>query len=272
VHRNQIFSCRLSAASGVREAAHLGCFLRDAEGGELVTENAAACEEKCLLHAVPAFNETCKHWSWGNREGSQHYQKCYLIGKKAYRVSDRRFTAGTCKGGANRNEHAIKEEKKLCERIMHSADSLRVWMNVEHQISLPDEKCQDLFTYMKIRKLCTSDSMFQATLALFSPPPPREDTLYEKMCAAIAAIVDFVSSNIELIGTIVTVLSPLLIPLLSWLLGMLFRRVPILEAILQPVLPSCLRRGEQGDRAGNDINTSAEEAAQSESEPAADGE
>lgn len=94
------------------------------DGFDTPVENATACMRLCERHVVPAFNETCRHWSWGQRQGSSFYQKCFLSSQKASLVSNRRFISGGCKGGAARSDDALQEERKLCKRIMYSADRL----------------------------------------------------------------------------------------------------------------------------------------------------
>lgn len=241
-------------AGTVDEAADMGCFLRefDETEGELrSTDDAASCEERCRQHVAPHFRQPCRHWSWGAREGSRYYQRCFMTGRKARQVDDRRFSAGTCKGNtlpsmsntvssdaSSAGTAAMDRDKKYCEAIMGSSESLRVWLEVEHRVRLPGDKIKDLHTYMKIQKMCTSDEAFPEALAGFEPPPPHTDTLYEKIFHIVFAIVDFVVKNIKVVGTLSAVLSPVLLPPL---LGFLERKVPILFKIVHPLLPKDLK-------------------------------
>jgi len=104
------------------------CYL---ENDLFSTDNATACRDRCLVHAVPKHKEACRHYSWGSRMGSKHYGLCYLTNHEASTVWDRRFTSGSCRGGATRSEAALRLEKQLCGKIMESVESLRVWLKVE---------------------------------------------------------------------------------------------------------------------------------------------
>ena len=103
--------------------------------------------------------------------------------------------------------------------------------------------------------MCPSDSDFPATLKLFAPPPPHEDAWYEKMWKGIYGAVDWIIQHIALIGEILTVLSPVLVPLVVGRIAWLYTHAPVMETILDPVLPDKLKP----EKASKEEHTLADE-------------
>lgn len=157
-------------------------------------------------------------------------------------TTDRRFDSGACKGGPSKTEEMLAAERHLCQHIMESANNLRVYLQVEKQISLTDEKFKDLYTYMDIMHMCPDelDGRFAQAVKHFSPPPPKEDTLYESLKIYAMGCYDFFLKNYAVLSVVATVLSPVLLPFMCTWIGMLFLWMPMLEKMLAPVLPKVL--------------------------------
>jgi len=206
------------------------------------TSSAAECSKRCELHVLPLFNESCVGWSWGSRPGSMHYEECYLMQREGPGTADRRFDSGACKGGPSKTEEMLAAERHLCQHIMESANNLRVYLQVEKQLSLTEEKFKDLYTYMDIMHMCPDelDGRFAQAVNHFSPPPPKKDTLYESLKIYAMGCYDFFIKNYAVLSVVATVLSPVLLPFMCTWIGMLFLWMPMLEKMLAPVLPKVL--------------------------------
>jgi len=125
---------------------------------------------------------------------------------------------------------------------MESANNLRVYLQVEKQLSLTEEKFKDLYTYMDIMHMCPDelDGRFAQAVNHFSPPPPKKDTLYESLKIYAMGCYDFFIKNYAVLSVVATVLSPVLLPFMCTWIGMLFLWMPMLEKMLAPVLPKVL--------------------------------
>lgn len=172
--------------------------------------------------------------------------------RRVEEVYDRRFTSGSCEKvqsavGATEDSGTSdyeKKEKALCKNIMKSADTLRVWLAIEHHVKLSNDGWNDLYTYMTIHSMCVSDPGFEKALALFKPPPPHQDTLSEKMTNIMFLVIHLLYKNVHVLMVVATFFAPVLLPIaLPWVqegLGLLEKRAPTIKTCVEAKLPQKL--------------------------------